>query len=35
MEGLGFKRRQTWQPHEELLFAMGMCDKYRMFKYIR
>lgn len=24
LDGLGYKLRDTWQPQEELLFALGM-----------
>jgi len=24
LDGLGFKCAQSWQPHEELLFCLGM-----------
>jgi hypothetical protein len=32
---LGERLRASWQPHEEVLFALGMIEKYRAFRMIQ
>jgi hypothetical protein len=31
---LGAKLRATWTPQEEILFALGMLEKYRNFRHM-
>jgi hypothetical protein len=31
---LGFKLQAAWSPQEEILFALGMLEKYRMFRHM-
>jgi hypothetical protein len=31
---LGFKLQAAWSPQEELLFALGMLEQYRMFRHM-
>jgi hypothetical protein len=31
---LGAKLRATWSPQEEILFALGMLEKYRNFRHM-
>jgi hypothetical protein len=31
---LGFKLQAAWSSQEEILFALGMLEKYRMFRHM-